>query len=255
MKMIWVHLVLLLQATSVFCQIRQSTFQVSSVDSTNLILSVGSYYPLKNVVNYLNREYGWRISYEDPFYPDNEVVDIAVPQWKKSHPGERGFYVPKWADVRFRITKPLGKEGEQKKVITELVEQFNRLDRPDKFTVVDASLNRNVVIGEISGESLLGRASLGPEKKLRSGSEELQTFTEQCSAQMQMRMVIGTVSVNLMEHITVPPRKSKISCRDALLSLTAQGGAELVYQLLEDINGPTYVVNIAPNRVIIHPQP
>jgi len=31
MKMIWVHLVLLLQATSVFCQIRQSTFQVSSV--------------------------------------------------------------------------------------------------------------------------------------------------------------------------------------------------------------------------------
>jgi len=32
MKMIWVHLVLLLQATSVFCQIRQSTFPVLDVD-------------------------------------------------------------------------------------------------------------------------------------------------------------------------------------------------------------------------------
>jgi hypothetical protein len=251
MKRRWILLVLLLEAIPLLSQLRQNTFEASPGGATNLILSVGSYYPLKDAVDYVNREYGWRISYEDPRYPESEIVDIAIPQWKKDHPGERGFYVPKWTEVRFRITKPSGRDGEQKKVLTELVEQFNRLDRQDKFTILDGSLNRNVVIGAVRGESVLGHSSLGPERKQRSGSEELHILTEQCGAEMPMRLVVGTVSFNMLGHIVLPPRKSAISCREALLSLTAQGGADLVYQMREDITGQMFVVNIVPNRIAI----
>lgn len=251
----WILLVLLMQAAPLLCQLRQSTLQVSSEGAANLILSVGSYYPMRNAVDYLNREYGWRISYEDPRYLESEVTDIAIPQWKKNHSGERGFYAPKWIEVRFRIAKPLGRDGEQKSVLAELVEQFNRLDRQDKFTILDASLKRNVVVGAVRGQSILEHASMGPEQKQRSGSEELHMLTDQCGAQMPMpmHMVVGTVSVNMLEHIILPPRKSPVSCREALLALTAQGGSDLVYQIMEDITGQMFVVNIVPNRIVIHP--
>jgi len=255
MKMRWIFLILLMEAVPLFSQLRQNTLQASSEGAANLILSVGSYYPLRDAVDYLNREYGWRISYEDPRYPESETVDIAIPQWKKNHPGERGFYAPKWTDMRFRITKPLGRDGEQKKALTELIEQFNQLDRQDKFTILDASLKRNVVVGSVRGESVLEYASMGPETKQRSGSEELHMLIEQCGAQMPMpmHMVVGTVSVNMLGHITLPPRKAPVSCREALLALTAQGGADLVYQIMEDITGQVFVVNIVPNRIVIHP--
>jgi hypothetical protein len=254
MKIVRILLVLLLQIAPAPCQLRQNTLQVSPEGEANLILSIGSYYPLKDAVDYLNGEYGWKISYEDPHYPESEIADIAIPQWKKSHPSERGFYVPKWTEMRFRITKPSRRDGEQKRVLTEVVEQFNRLDRQDKFTILDASLNRNVVIGAVRGESVLEHASIGPEKEQRSGSEELHMLTEHCGTQLPMHMIAGTVSFNMLGHIILPPRRTSVSCREAILALTAQGGADLVYQIMEDITGQMFVVNIVPNRIVIRPQ-
>jgi len=50
---------------------------------------------------------------------------------------------------------------------------------------------------------------------------------------MPLPMVIGTVPANMLESITVPPRKSLTTCRDAILALTEQGGDDVVYFMLE----------------------
>lgn len=115
MKIKLVPLVLLANAVFMHCQLREKTVHVTAEGTTGLIISVGGYTPLKDTIDYLNHEYGWRVSNEDPLYPDSQVEDIAVPSWRKSHLGERGFYVPKWTELKLRITKPAGRRGEQAK--------------------------------------------------------------------------------------------------------------------------------------------
>jgi hypothetical protein len=250
----WLTLLFVLsQVVPAFRQIRKNTFQATPEGPTNLVLTVGSYYPLRDALDYLNHEYGWRISYEDPVYPDAELSDIAIPDWEKAHPGERGFYVPKFTEMQFRIAKPTGSQGEERKLLTGLVEQFNKSGRLVKFKVLDASSGRQVVVGTVNGTEALDHAVLRPETKSRNGSMELLSLTQKCSAQMPLPMVVGTVSANMLQHITVPPRKSNVSCRDALLALTAEGGADVVYQMLEDANGKTFVMNIVQNRIVIEP--
>ncbi|WP_348269676.1 hypothetical protein P8936_15175 [Edaphobacter paludis] len=242
-------LFLLSQICPLFGQIRKNTFHAIPEGPNNLLLSVGSYYPVRDALDYLNHEYGWRISYEDPVYPDAELSDIAIPNWKNTHPGERGFYVPKFTEMQFRILKPTGSQGEEKKILTGLVEQLNRSGRPVKFKVLDASGGRQVIVGTLDGVGALDHAVLRPEPKSRNGSEELHSLTQKCSTQMPSPMVVGTVSANMLEHITVPPRRSNVSCREALLALTAEEGTDVVYQMLEDANGKSLVVNIVLNRV------
>src|SRR5258708_40336521 len=125
MKLQLTLLILVSQAVSAFCQLRENTFTVTSEEPNRLVLAVGSAYSLRDALEYLNHEYGWRISYEDPLYPNSELMDYAIPEWKKKHPGERGFYAPKFTEMRFRITKPTGSKGERKRIVGQLLEQFN----------------------------------------------------------------------------------------------------------------------------------
>jgi hypothetical protein len=246
-------IILLLQVMPACSQIQQNTFQVTPDGPNNLSLTVASYYPLRDALDYLDHEYGWRISYEDPVYPDGELTDIAIPEWKKKHPGERGFFVPKFTEMRFRISKPTGGRGEAKKVLTELIEEFNQSGRLEKFSVLDASDDRHVVVGTINGAGALDHAVLGPEPKPRNGSTELLQLTQRCGSQMPLPITVGTVSANMLQQITVPPRKTNEPCRDALLALTALGGFDIVYQMLEDVNNKTFVMNIVRNRIVTAP--
>lgn len=250
----WLILLFLLsQVVPSLSQLRNNTFHVTPDGPNILVFTVGSYYPLRDALSYLSHEYGWRISYEDPVYPDAELSDIAIADWKNKHPGERGFYVPKFTEIQFRIAKPVGSKGDEKKALTQLIEQFNQSGRLVKFKLLDASYGRQVVVGTAGGFGALDQAVLRPDPKGRNGSMEVVLLTQKCGAQMPLPMVVGTVSANMLEHITVPPRRSIVSCRDALLSLTAEGGANVVYQMLEDANGKTFVMNIVRNGFVIEP--
>jgi len=251
MKLRLTLFILVSQAASAFCQLRQNTFTITPEEPNNLVLSVGSAYPLRDALEYLNHEYGWRISYEDPLYPNSELTDYAIPEWKRKHPGERGFYAPKFTEMRFRITKPAGRKGERNKIVGELVGQFNGTGREEKFKLIDASHDRQVVVGTINGQGALDLPTVGPELKPRNGSVELYSLTQKCSQKMPLPMVSGTVSGNMLESITLPPRKSLTKCRDAILGLTEQGGDDVVYFMNEDANGRTFVMNIVPNRIVI----
>ncbi len=253
MKLQLTLLIIVSQAVSAFSQLRENTFTITPEEPNSLVLTVGSAYPLRNALEYLNHEYGWRISYEDPLYPNSELTDYAIPEWKRKHPGGRGFYAPTFTEMRFRITKPTGSKGERKRIVAELLEQFNGSGREEKFTLIDASHDRQVVVGTSNGQGALDLATVGPELKPRNGSIELYSLTQKCSQKMPLPMVSGTVSGNTLQSITIPPRKSLIHCRDAILALTEQGGDDVVYFMNEDANGRTFVMNIVPNRIVIEP--
>lgn len=255
MKIKWVPIVFLANVVLMHGQLRQKSMHVTADGTTGLILSVGSYTPLKDTVDYLNREYGWRVSYEDPLYSDSQVEDIAVPSWRKNHQGERGFYVPKWAEVKLRISTPSSQKDEQAKIVRELVQQYNQLPREDKFSVYIISDTRVAVAGNIRGVEPMGHARVLPQKLNRNGSEEMHLLTEECGGQMQMRLAVGTVPINALAHATVPARKTVMSCRDALETLTEKAGYNFVYQVMEDITDGLFIVSIIPNRVIIDPAP
>jgi hypothetical protein len=255
MKIKWVPVVFLANVVLMHGQLRQKTMHVTAEGTTGLIVSVGSYTPLKDTIDYLNLEYGWRVSYEDPLYLDYQVEDIAVPSWRKNHPGERGFYVAKWTELRLRISKPAGQKAGQAKVLRELIQQYNLLQREDKFSVHIVSETRAVVVGNIRGVEVMGNARVLPQKLHRNGSEEMHLLTEECGGQMQMRLVVGTVPINASAHVTVPTRKTVVSCRDAFEAFTELTGDNLVYQVMEDITDGMYVLSITPSHVIILPAP
>jgi hypothetical protein len=255
MKIKWALIFFLANVVFMHGQLRQKTMHVTADGTTSLILSVGGYTPLKDTIDYLNHQYGWRVSYEDPLYPDSQVEDIAVPSWRKNHYGERGFYVPKWTELKLRILRPIGQRGAQAEVLRELVQQYNQLQREDKFSVHIVSEARSAVVGNIRGVEVMGHARVLPQKLDRNGSEEMQLLTEECGGQMQMRIVVGTVPMNALAHVTIPARKTAVSCRDAFEALTEKTGDNFVYQVMEDITDGMFVVSIIPNHVIIHPTP
>lgn len=213
-----------------------------------LTISVASYYPIKEIVNYFNYHYGWKVSYEAPLYLESQLTDIAVPAWKKAHPGERGYYVPGWIELRLRVTKPAAVPGEQPKILNQLIRQYNNLDRLDKFSVQSDSDARQTIVGSVQGRQIWEFARLAPQVKETSGSEYLQRIVEQCGAQMPLPLITGTVSVNALMHTRILPHKATISCRNALNTLTERISADSVYQVMEDIGDGMYVVSIGPNR-------
>lgn len=248
-----VIVLLLLQTSMVFCQYRQSVLSITSEGTSTLVLDVGSYYPLKDTIDYLNHEYGWLISYEDPLYLESQLTDIAVPSWKKNHPGERGFYVPPWTEWRVRIARPSGRVGERSIILNDLVAQYNRLDREDKYFIVDVSNTRSTVVGQVRGMEVLASASIPTQPKERNGSEEMHLLTEQCSTRMPLQLTVGTVPLNGLAHTTIPARKTAVSCRSALETLVERCGDNLVYQVMEGITDQMFVVSIVPNRVVVSP--
>src|SRR5260370_37285582 len=120
MKLQLTLLILVSQAVSAFCQLRQNTFTITPEGPNSLVLTVGSAYPLRDALEYLNHEYGWRISYEDTLYPNSELTDYAIPEWKRKHPGERGFYAHKYTAMRFHITKQTCSTVERKRHAEQL---------------------------------------------------------------------------------------------------------------------------------------
>ena len=227
--------------------------QVSGDGPGRLILKIASYSPMRDAVLYLDQRYGWLISYEDPLYPDSEVEDIAIPQWKKAHPGERGFYSPVYTQARFEITKPSGRPDDQQTVLVELTTEFNKLNRPDKFVLFNAAQNRSVVVGTVGDVSILEQATARANEKSRTGTDEFVSLIQACSSHTQIPLTIGTASANTFAHVTVPPRKTKLSCRAAFVALSALCGSDVMYILSEDLNQKALVVNIISNHIVSPP--
>lgn len=251
----WLSIVLLAHGVLLHAQLKQRLMHVTPDGTAGAVLTVGGYVPLKDTIDYLNHEYGWRVSYEDSLYSSSQVEDIAVVSWRKTHPGERGFYVPKWAELKFRLSTPSGQKGEQAKILSELIQQYNQLQREDKFSLHVVSENRAIVVGNSKGVEVMGHARVLPRKQERNGSEEMRLLAEECGGQMQMRLVVGTVPFNSLAHITVPVRKTSVSCRDAFEALTERIGGNFVYQVMEDVTDEMFVVSIIPNQVVVRATP
>ncbi len=87
MRIRLVTLFLLAHVVDMHCQMRQKSMHVTSEGRTGLIISVESYTPLKDAIDYLNHEYGWLVSYEDPFYLDSSGRRHCCAQLAKSSSG------------------------------------------------------------------------------------------------------------------------------------------------------------------------
>jgi hypothetical protein len=229
-------------------QYRPKSIKISPEGDSSISISIGSYYPLKDTLDWLNREYGWFISYEDPIYSENEVVDISILSWRKSHPGERGFYVPRWSEVQFRIQKPSGKSDDEKIVLNQLVDQYNRINRPERFAVLQNGKGRRTVVGSVSDIRAIPDGTVPANLKSLSGTEELQRILTICSLQSPMKLEVGTIPLNAVSHATIPPTKSPQTCRNAIQRVVELADRSLVYQIMEDIADRQLILSIFPNK-------
>ena len=228
-------------------QLRPSKLSVNPEGTDKLSISVASYYPLKDVIDYLDYQFGWNISYEDPLYLESQLTDIAAPSWKKAHPGERGYYVPPWTAMLLQIDKPTHHAGEQQKILNGLVSQYNQLDRSDKFEVQAYSDTHLTVIGSMKSVQVWSMAKLSPQKRPLSGSEYLEAIAGECGGQTPMRLVIGTVPMNALAHLQIPAQAKPVFCRDAIANLTERVASDAVYQIMHDVGDQMFVISIYPN--------
>ncbi len=91
----------------------------------------------------------------------------------------------------------------------------------------------------------MGHASVLSQMLERNGSEEMRRLTQDCGAQMQERLEIGTVTINALAHATIPPRKTAVPCSDAFDALTENAGDNLIYQVMDDITDKIFIVGKA----------
>jgi len=217
-------------------QIRPSSTEVTRSDGT-LSITVHSYYPVRDILVRLGQEYGWSINYEDPIYPASDTVDVSVSSWRRDHPGERGFYVPKWEDA-FSVHLPAAGEhvGSPFGILQGIVNEYNRSHESVKFRIQALSHSRFRVTGRPSGgRGIFDATSVAVNRQPTQGTQELARIINSCSAETGLTIVLGIAPMNALNHAIIAGGIGKLDCGSAINRVIAQVSPELVYQVIEDI--------------------
>jgi hypothetical protein len=89
--------------------------------------------PLYQAVIAVSQKYGWVIDYEDPVYSAQESRDVTVPEWRRTHPNQRGALVPSGGIFVANLGEIDGQKPNEAEILQRLVDQYNQSANPGYF--------------------------------------------------------------------------------------------------------------------------
>ncbi len=237
--------ILLISSAGLQAQTRQCIFAREKV-AGEIVLTAQGGDPMLSIVEQVRGEYGWLISYEQPIFNPANMIDVAIPEWRRKHPGEVGVLVPRVQTLSVRFPPPALGTRDEEKTLELLVEQANAAHTFVHYGLVHGVDNRYSIYGEDAYRGTNGVA--GVAIKIRdtptTGQDyELTRVLEACSAQSPIPFVWATVEQNSMKSLSkhVPE-----TCRNGLQRLVQAKSSTAIYQIMEDTLNKVMVVNVLP---------
>jgi hypothetical protein len=208
-------------------------------DQTSTI-SVNDPRPLAQVIEELEKRYGWVITYEDPafFYPsDIEDVTLSVRRDGRTEPR---VLVPRGGPFNFQYPVSAGNSAQdQSATLAKLVQDYNRSGHPGVFRVIQTGTVFHVVPLETrnaNGQFVPRRSLLDVNISIadreRTALEMLREITNAVSQLGGAKVGVGTVPLNAMILTRVQDGTAGESARTVLLRTLEAVHPKLSWRLL-----------------------
>ncbi len=85
---------LLLSSTILTAQTRPCSFAREKVDG-QVVLTARDCDPMATIVEQVRSQHHWLVSYAQPIFAPEHLVDVAVPEWRRARPREVGYLAPR----------------------------------------------------------------------------------------------------------------------------------------------------------------
>ena len=205
--------------------------------------------PLKQAVQAIAEEYGWRVDYEDPIYDlMTETVDANDPSWISSHPGELRVKLPNGHQLHSEFSVSAAGKGrlDRKSILESLVDSNTNSGNPGRFTVLSEADGGFVIsgtTGRLAGPVLSTPISIPPVS--RTLHETLDAVFEQLKVATNMTIILSAAPLPLLDHVQITVGGEQVPARDLLRNALNQSGITLHWTMLFEPTFSQYHFNIA----------
>jgi hypothetical protein len=251
-----IHLLVIFLSFTVALNIKNAAMIVvrQGLDQPPEKLSVNDPRPVAEAVKQLQEKYGWIITYEDPrLSNESDLLDETDPKYRQAHPGGRRALAPKGGrlEVDYFVSPVTGKPENPGALLQLLLNAHAASANPGRFELKQTGQIFHVIPSQIkdaSGRwvhqtSILDIPITFPEKE-RSVFETLETVTRSLSSASQMRIVIGTIPLNLFVRLRTTQSASSEPAREALIRTLESTNRKFSWRLLYDPGMKMFALNV-----------
>jgi len=218
-------------------------------------LSVHDGRPVAEAIRMLEARYGWIITYEDPPYAyAGDIADVTEQVSRDSYKYPKGggsrVLVPKGGELDFSVPSQTGLPSDPVLVVQQLLmtsTQYGRFRLEKDHTMIHVI---PTAMRSISGKWVPTKPALDtlitlPAKE-RSGMQTLEAVCAAISNASRMRVVVGTVPLNLFMQYKDHQGAASQEARQVLVQLFERmsSGKNLSWRLLYGPGTKRYVLNI-----------
>lgn len=217
-------------------------------------LSVNDPRPVGAAMQMLERKYGVVITYEDPPYVHvTDIEDQTIPEWKLAHPNGPRALIPKGGSLEITYQTPPGpvKPDEIRSVIQKLLDAHAKKNNPGRFRVLQEGEMFHVIPIQARGSSgslvtvnsILDMPISFPEQE-RPVMETLEIIANSVSKARGIKLITGTVPMNLLFRTSSRQGATNEKARDALISALKATNTKLSWRILYDPGIKWYALNV-----------
>jgi hypothetical protein len=245
-----VFLIVILVAFQAFSQTAQNTGpylkQASISEAGGTVrINANSARPLAQVLDALQRKYGWVVDYEEPQYVSQMDTVEAPGGASQSLPSGGSF------SVEFPASAP-----DEEKTLRLVVDSYNHSKNPGRFELRRGAQNSFYVVGTAAHDQKGGIAQqqvlldfpVTLTTQERTLADTVNLICQETAAQGHTPVTLGVSPTGLLAHNTAKIGGTKVSARDLLSESLTATHHSLYWRLLFDPSSKGYFLNIHSSR-------
>ena len=195
--------------------------------------------PLLQIVEALQRKYGWVIGYEDPRYIAR--LDVVALPGGESQPAGGVF------KVEFAASAP-----QQENVLRQVLDSYNESKNPGRFELrrtgdgefYIAGVGARNAMGAISAQHPLLDLPLTVDARERTITETINLICRQIALKSHIKITLGVSPASLLMYNTAKIGGTKMPARDLLLQCMRATHRNLYWRLLFNPTSKSYFLDI-----------
>jgi hypothetical protein len=220
----------------------------------SLTLSVNDGRPVATAMEILEGRHGTVITYEDPPYVhETEIVDRTIPAYKQANPFGRRALDPKGGslEITYQMSPGPVRSDEMRDVIQRILDAHAERNNPGRFRLqqegeifhVIPTHAKNSAGTLASVKPILDTTISFPEQE-RSVIDTLEIIKNAVSKAAGIKVIIGTVPLNLLHRISSRQGATDEKARDVLVKALKATNTKLSWRIFYAPGWKMYVLNV-----------
>jgi len=223
---------------------------VISAARESIHLSVSDPRPLARALDALQKQYGWRVNYEDPKYLSKlDLVEVTNPPQHRNSSSDTQVHYPRGGafDLDFPNPAPSDSSPDEQTTLQLLVDTYNKSGNPGRFELRKTAeqqfdivgIAAHDVMGHMSQQAVLFDLPVTLVARPRSALETIEMICSQITERTHTKVMLGVFPMSLRTTI-VKVGGTKLPARSLLSRALAATGRKFTWRMLFDPDSKSY---------------